>query len=82
MAIKKDKALPDYIVEHRERRRQQEVDGIQNRLADAAKKDLVVNLRRDRREQWLFWVALASLGISIVSLWIAGLALQVACLQK
>ena len=50
--------------------------------ANIAYEDLKLNVKRDKREQKLYWIAVISLGVSIGSLivaggslWIAGLAL-------
>jgi len=43
---------------------------------------VVLGEKRDWRERWLFVVAIASFFVSLASLWIAGLALKIACLPK
>ena len=46
------------------------------------RQNLRINRRRDFRERCMLWVAVASVAVSVGSLWIAGLALKVACLPK
>jgi len=55
---------------------------VQRQIAETGVEQLEVNKRRDRRDQRLFWVAIASLFVSGGSLFVASLALYVASLPK
>jgi len=52
-----------------------------NRLANLEAKNLEINRRRDKREGWLFWVAIASLFVAGGSLYVAALTLHFALLK-
>ena len=51
-------------------------------LVEIERQNLKLNSRRDFRERCMLWVAVASVAVSVGSLWIAGLALKVACFPK
>ena len=81
--------MPDYLDSIKrkwEQDRQDKKDAdnlaVKQQLVEIGEKEHQINLRRDWRERWLFVFAIGSLLVSVASLWIAGLALKVACLPK
>jgi len=61
--------------EHNERKKQAKRDTVQENLADTEHQKLQLAILREKRERWLFWVAIASLFVSGGSLYVASLAL-------
>ena len=70
------------VIQNNEEKLQWKLIDATNRLANIEEKNLNINRQRNWRERWLFVIAIASLGVAAASLWIAGLALKVACLPR
>jgi hypothetical protein len=56
--------------------------GAQKEISESYKKLVAIEEKRDRREGWLFWIAIASLFVSGGSLYVAALALHWALVAK
>jgi len=65
--------MVDLIAQSEQRQR----DKVQERIAVTGEKDHAINTRRDKREQRLYWLTVISVGISIASLFTAGISVYV-----
>jgi len=70
------------VREEKEQARHDERMAAAKRDTDIRERELEFSISRDKREWWLFWVAIVSLGVSIASLLVASLALYCSLCSK